>query len=220
MRPLQVSRYLRQFPSPRSPNWSLLRQACLNSPQTSLRAGLWQVSLYRRQFPSPRSPRASLFSQARRNCSHCPPLDRRTLAPLPVQPQWIGKRPRSELQKELSPPQRRTHSRASLSTFSLILQLLRTGLRGNFRWTTRVMRCRQTYAETVGIVPTGAWLITRYVACIRNFWPDWSLNGVGREDLGGSPGRHVAVFRTETVSRRIMKRSLFFVVIACLAAGF
>jgi hypothetical protein len=72
-RPLQVSRYLRQFPSPRSPNWSLLRQACLNSPHTSLRTGLWQVSRYLRQFPSPRSPSASLFSQARRNCSHCPP---------------------------------------------------------------------------------------------------------------------------------------------------
>src|SRR5436190_1013437 len=72
-RPLQVSRYLRQFPSPRSPNSSLLRQACLNSPHTSLRTGLWQVSRYLPQFPSPRSPSMSLFSQARRNCSHCPP---------------------------------------------------------------------------------------------------------------------------------------------------
>jgi hypothetical protein len=72
-RPLQVSRYLRQFPSPRSPNASLLRQAYLNSAHTSLRTGLWQVSRYLRQFPSPRSPSASLFSQARRNCSHCPP---------------------------------------------------------------------------------------------------------------------------------------------------
>jgi hypothetical protein len=43
-RPLQVWRYLRQFPSPCSPNWSLLRQACLNSPHTSLRADPWQVS--------------------------------------------------------------------------------------------------------------------------------------------------------------------------------
>jgi hypothetical protein len=77
-RPLQVWRYLRQFPSPCSPNWSLLRQACLNSPHSSLRTGLWQVSRYVRQFPSPRSPRASLFSQARRNCSHCPPRPTRT----------------------------------------------------------------------------------------------------------------------------------------------
>jgi hypothetical protein len=80
-RPLQVSRYLRQFPSPRSPNSSLLRQACLNSAHTSLRAGLWQVSRYLRQFPSPRSPSASLFSQARRNCSHCPPRPSYTRTP-------------------------------------------------------------------------------------------------------------------------------------------
>src|SRR6266540_2899027 len=80
-RPLQVSRYLRQFPSPRSPNSSLLRQACLNSPHTSLRTGLWQVSRYLRQFPSPRSPSMSLFSQARRNCSHCPPRPSYTRTP-------------------------------------------------------------------------------------------------------------------------------------------
>ena len=72
-RPLQVWRYLRQFPSPRSPNSSLLRQACRNSAHASLRTGRWQVSRYLRQFPSPRSPRAPLFSQARRNCSHSPP---------------------------------------------------------------------------------------------------------------------------------------------------
>jgi hypothetical protein len=72
-RPLQVSRYLRQFPAPCSRNASFLRQASLNSAHTSLRTGLWQVSRYLRQFPSPRSPSASLFSQARRNCSHCPP---------------------------------------------------------------------------------------------------------------------------------------------------
>src|SRR6476659_6038802 len=114
-RPLQVSRYLRQFPSPRSPNWSLLRQACLNSAHTSLRTGLWQVSRYLRQFPSPRSPSASLFSQAIARIAH--PLDRRTLGRLPVQPQWIGKRPRSELQKEQLPLRRRTHSCALLSTF-------------------------------------------------------------------------------------------------------
>src|SRR4029079_1620622 len=58
------------------------------------------------------------------------PLGRRIPGHLLVQPQWIGKRPRSELQKELSPPQRRTHSRASLSTFSLILQLLHTWSEG------------------------------------------------------------------------------------------
>ena len=89
-RPLQVSRYLRQFPSPRSPNWSLLRQACLNSPHTSLRTGLWQLSRYLRQFPSPCSPSASLFSQARRNCSHCPsprPLYTRT-PPGPTSMDW------------------------------------------------------------------------------------------------------------------------------------
>jgi hypothetical protein len=73
VRPLQVWRYLRQFPSPCSPNWSLLRQADLNSLQTSLRAGRWQASRYLRQFPSPCSPSLSLFSQARRNSSHCPP---------------------------------------------------------------------------------------------------------------------------------------------------
>lgn len=72
-RPLQVWRYLRQFPSPRSPNSSLLRQACRNSAHASLRTGRWQVSRYLRQFPSPRSPSTSLFSQARRNCSHSPP---------------------------------------------------------------------------------------------------------------------------------------------------
>ena len=76
VRPLQVSRYLRQFPSPCSPNRSLLRQADLNSLQESLRAGRWQVSRYLRQFPSPRSPSLSLFSQARRNSSHCPPPPR------------------------------------------------------------------------------------------------------------------------------------------------
>jgi hypothetical protein len=80
-RPLQVSRYLRQFPSPRSPNASLLRQACLSSPHTSRRTGLWQVSRYLRQFPSPRSPSASLFSQASRNCSHCPPRPSYTRTP-------------------------------------------------------------------------------------------------------------------------------------------
>ena len=45
------------------------------------------------------------------------PLDRRTLGRLPVQPQSIGKRPRSELQKEQLPLRRRTNSCASLSTF-------------------------------------------------------------------------------------------------------
>ncbi len=56
MRPLQVSRYLRQFPSPCSPNCSLLRQAYLNSshsfrlndawpgmPQPSAQAGLRRI---------------------------------------------------------------------------------------------------------------------------------------------------------------------------------
>ena len=85
MRPLQVSRYLRQFPSPCSPNRSLLRQADLNSLQTSLRDGRWQVSRYLRQFPSPRSPSMSLFSQARRNSSHCPPT--RT-PPGPISIDW------------------------------------------------------------------------------------------------------------------------------------
>ena len=85
-RPLQVSRYLRQFPSPRSPNWSLLRQACRNSAHASLRTGRWQVSRYLRQFPSPRSPSASLFSQARRNCSHSPPRTR--TPPGPISTDW------------------------------------------------------------------------------------------------------------------------------------
>jgi hypothetical protein len=85
VRPLQVWRYLRQFPSPCSPNWSLLRQADLNSLQTSLRAGRWQVSRYLRQFPSPCSPSLSLFSQARRNSSHCPPT--RT-PPGPISIDW------------------------------------------------------------------------------------------------------------------------------------
>ena len=85
MRPLQVSRYLRQFPSPCSPNWSLLRQADLNSLQTSLRDDRWQVSRYLRQFPSPCSPSLSLFSQARRNSSHCPPT--RT-PPGPISIDW------------------------------------------------------------------------------------------------------------------------------------
>ena len=85
VRPLQVSRYLRQFPSPCSPNRSLLRQADLNSLQTSLRDGRWQVSRYLRQFPSPRSPSMSLFSQARRNSSHCPPT--RT-PPGPISIDW------------------------------------------------------------------------------------------------------------------------------------
>ena len=53
-------------------------------------------------------------------------LDRRTLGHLPVQPQWIGKRPRSELQKEQLPLRHRTHTCAFVSTF-LILQLLCTG---------------------------------------------------------------------------------------------
>ena len=117
-RPLQVSRYLRQFPSPRSPNWSLLRQACRNSAHASLRTGRWQVSRYLRQFPSPRSPSTSLFSQARRNCSHSPPAHGRLL----VQSQRIGKRPRPELQKEQLPLRRRTDIFAFLATF-LILQL-------------------------------------------------------------------------------------------------
>jgi hypothetical protein len=85
MRPLQVSRYLRQFPSPCSPNRSLLRQADLNSLQTSLRPCRWQVSRYLRQFPSPCSPSLSLFSQARRNSSHCPPT--RT-PPGPISIDW------------------------------------------------------------------------------------------------------------------------------------
>ena len=85
VRPLQVSRYLRQFPSPCSPNRSLLRQADLNSLQTSLRDGRWQVSRYLRQFPSPCSPSLSLFSQARRNSSHCPPT--RT-PPGPISIDW------------------------------------------------------------------------------------------------------------------------------------
>ena len=118
-RPLQVSRYLRQFPSPRSPNWSLLRQACRNSAHASLRTGRWQVSRYLRQFPSPRSPSTSLFSQARRNCRIPHPAHGR----LPVQSQRIGKRPRPELQKEQLPLRRRTHIFAFLATF-LILQLV------------------------------------------------------------------------------------------------
>jgi hypothetical protein len=126
MRPLQVSRYLRQFPSPRSPNWSLLRQACLNSPHTSLRTGLWHVSRYLRQFPSPRSPSASLFRRHAAIARIAHPLDRRRLERRPAQPQWIGKRPRSELQKEQLPLLRRTHTCAFVSTF-LILQLLCTG---------------------------------------------------------------------------------------------
>jgi hypothetical protein len=88
-RPLQVSRYLRQFPPPRSPNASLLRQAYLNSAHTSLRTGRWQASRYLRQFPSPRSPSASLFSQARRNCSHCPPRPSYTrTSPGPISMDW------------------------------------------------------------------------------------------------------------------------------------
>lgn len=83
----QVWRYLRQFPSPCSPNWSLFRQACLNSPQTSLRAGLWHISRYLRQLPSPCSPRTSLYSQARRNCSHCPPRPTR-MPPGPTSIDW------------------------------------------------------------------------------------------------------------------------------------
>ena len=79
-------------------SWSLLRQACRNSPHTSLRTGLWQVSRYLRQFPSPRSPSASLFSQARRNSSHCPPPRPRpsSCGRPPVQSGQIGKRPRPE----------------------------------------------------------------------------------------------------------------------------
>lgn len=83
----QVWRYLRQFPSPCSPNRSLFRQACLNSPQTSLRAGLWHISRYLRQLPSPCSPRTSLYSQARRNCSHCPPRPTR-MPPGPTSIDW------------------------------------------------------------------------------------------------------------------------------------
>jgi hypothetical protein len=45
------------------------------------------------------------------------PLDPRTLGRLPVQSQWIGNRPRSELQKEQLPLRRRTHSCALISTF-------------------------------------------------------------------------------------------------------
>jgi hypothetical protein len=116
-RPLQVSRYLRQFPSPRSPNWSLLRQACRNSAHASLRTGRWQVSRYLRQFPSPRSPSTSLFRHA---------AIARILHPahgrLLVQSQRIGKRPRPELQKEQLPLRRRRHIFAFLATF-LILQL-------------------------------------------------------------------------------------------------
>ena len=54
------------------------------------------------------------------------PLDRRTLERRPAQPQWIGKRPRSELQKELLPLRHRTNTCAFPSTFP-ILQLLYTG---------------------------------------------------------------------------------------------
>ena len=115
-RPLQVSRYLRQFPSPRSPNASLLRQACRNSPHTSLRAGLWQVSRYRRQFPSPRSPSASLFSQARRNCSHCPPRPSYTRTPPgPTSMDW--EKAEIGITKSQLPLRRRTHSCAFHSTF-------------------------------------------------------------------------------------------------------
>jgi hypothetical protein len=85
-RPLQVWRYLRQFPSPRSPNSSLLRQACRNSAHASLRTGAWQVSLYLRQLPSPRSPSTSLFSHARRNCSHSAPRIR--TPPGPISSDW------------------------------------------------------------------------------------------------------------------------------------
>jgi hypothetical protein len=42
---------------------------------------------------------------------------------LPVQSQWIGKKPRPELQKEQLPPRRRTHIFVFLATF-LILQLV------------------------------------------------------------------------------------------------
>jgi hypothetical protein len=40
----QVWRYLRQFPSPCSPNRSLLKQAARGSPHPSRPTGLWQIS--------------------------------------------------------------------------------------------------------------------------------------------------------------------------------
>ena len=134
-RPLQVSRYLRQFPSPRSPNSSLLRQACLNSPHTSLRTGLWQVSRYLRQFPSPRSPSASLFSQARRNCSHSPPRTR--TPPGPISTDW------EMAETGIMPPQRRTHIFAFLATF-LILQLA-SALRRRCRFSLPPLLFAQTF---------------------------------------------------------------------------
>ena len=55
----QVWRYLRQFPSPCSPNRSLLRQAARGSPHPSRPTGLWQISrscgyfLFLRPAPTP-----------------------------------------------------------------------------------------------------------------------------------------------------------------------
>jgi hypothetical protein len=73
---LQVSRYRRQFPSPCSPNRSLLAHAARNCSQSFRRTGRRQVSRYLRQLPSPRSPSLSFIWQARRNSSHCPPRPR------------------------------------------------------------------------------------------------------------------------------------------------
>lgn len=111
---LQVSRYLRQFPSPCSPNLSLLRQAALRSAHTSRGAGLRQVSRYVRQLPSPRSPSLSLFSQASRNCSHCPPRRPSTRTPPgPISIDWekpeIGKTKRARVVVTLSTSLRISH---------------------------------------------------------------------------------------------------------------
>jgi hypothetical protein len=118
-RPLQVWRYLRQFPSPCSPNSSLLRQACRNSEHASLRTGRWQVSRYLRQFPSPRSPNTSLFSQARRNCSHSPPRIR--TPPGPISIDW--EKAETGITTRAAAAGRQMHIFAFLATF-LILQLV------------------------------------------------------------------------------------------------
>src|SRR5882724_7339850 len=67
-------------------------------------------------FPRP-APLACPCFRRHAAIARIAPLDRRRLGRLLVQPQWIGKRPRSELQKEQLPLRRRTHSCACHSTF-------------------------------------------------------------------------------------------------------
>ena len=99
-------------------NWSLLRQACLSRRRRPCELAFGRSPCIGGNFLRPAPLARPCFRRRAAIARIAHPLDRRTLEHPPVQPQWIGKRPRSELQKALLLLRRRAHSCALLSHIS------------------------------------------------------------------------------------------------------